>query len=333
MHVRPEVTILDAMHRRTFAAAALGALALPRFARASSGTDYVLDKPGKWRPLGEDDLAFAKEFAPDAADRKAFLANLSALLEPLKVHPAYANPMGFEVAAQRGIRGDYREKSPAPIPGDLMVQTFFYYRSNGKTEISGESTCTLFVNVNQLHHLVDLEVVKDEADVLFFPPKQIPWKADDPTLVHWSTGRTVTRRTAPIWIPATKERFLKAWIWTTNQDIHSYGAKAKANTFQQKALDGWGSTLASLSSAEKKAPAFVREDDTRTLVTEQTPKAQPVVNFNPDFFDPKLPRTAMQLLHFPGIATPVGSDAPAIKDLRTMIYKKFDYYAMRDLLA
>jgi hypothetical protein len=66
--------------------------------------------------------------------------------------------------------------------------------------------------------------------------------------------------------------------------------------------------LASLSPAERAAPAYYSSNWMTTrrpsgLLDPTAPQAQPVVSPNPDFFDPTLPRTAIQVIVVLGISS------------------------------
>ena len=66
--------------------------------------------------------------------------------------------------------------------------------------------------------------------------------------------------------------------------------------------------LASLSPAERAAPAYYSGDWKKTrrpsgLLDAADPAAQPVVSPNPDFFDPSLPKSAVQLIVVLGISS------------------------------
>jgi hypothetical protein len=315
------------MNRRIFAASVACGLALPRVGE-SAGPVYAPDVPGKWRGWGENDDAYANTFAPDRAEQQRFFANARHLAEPLRKHPAYANPVGYEVAPYCGIRGDSRDKSPRPIPGHLTLQTFFYYQRNGKVVPGGESSCSLRILINSLRTILGPKLVEDEADVLCFAPTT----RDNTIGVYgrWSTGWVLSKRTAPAFVPATQERVLKAWIYETRKQVR----RNTPDQWQRKALDDYENALAKLSVAARESPAFVSQNDPKRLAPEGAPDAKAIVNANPNFYDSSLPRTALQVLCFPGIAENFeGANEPPVKALRQLIYRKMNYRALEALLS
>jgi len=315
------------MNRRMFTASIASALAFTR-ASDAAGPVYASDVVGKWRDWGENDDAFANKFAPDRAEQKQFIANVRKLAEPLRKHPAYVNPIGYEIAPYCGIRGDYRDKPPRPIPGHLTLQTFFYYRRNGKVEVNGESQVSLRILINSLRAMLGPKLVEDETDTLCFAPTA----RDNNVGVHsrWSTGWVASKRSAPVFVPATQERLLRAWIYDTKKQVR----RGVPDQWQRKTLDEYESALAKLSSAERQAPSFVSDKNWKTLAREGAADAKAIVTANPDFYDPTLPRTALQVLCFPGIAESFeGANEPPVKALRQLIYRKMNYPALEALLS
>ena len=141
--------------------------------RSGDRQDRLVAQAGKWRAW-EENLQSEKLLAPDLAERKKFLENAVAFADPIRAHAAWATPVGFDVRPERMIQGDnLHEVPPHPIPGGLMFQTFWYYRSAGKVLQFDESDATFMVWFNTLGFLVgqrDIKLATNDKGTMIFAP-------------------------------------------------------------------------------------------------------------------------------------------------------------------
>ena len=110
----------------------------------------------------------------------------------------------------------------------------------------------------------------------------------------------LSRAQRPVWIPLTQEEFLKLSIRSTESQLNELGDAAKdaasplvARLARHKAV------LAAMAPAQRAAQAmYLRNDDPREpdLAPQKSEKTRPLVVINPEWFDPVLPRSAIQLV-------------------------------------
>jgi len=111
---------------------------------------------------------------------------------------------------------------------------------------------------------------------------------------------TLTRGKRPVWVPLTQEEFLKLEIRVTEKMLKESpdSGTNPANPFVAR-LARHKAVLAAMSPAQRRAQAmYLRNEDLREpdLAPQGSQDARPLVVVNPEWFDPSLPKSAVQLI-------------------------------------
>ena len=233
-------------------------LAVPS-ARAGQKLHFLINEPGTWKPwtfnLGTSDLRL---LGMTAADGKAFETRLKQIADVFRASPVWNPPIGVDplISGSAGAPGDYSAYVKGlvkyrMIAGGLLMGSFERYevvnQAGGKEtrehEI-GDETMLIEFNVNRLPRGAGTNNLSDSAGTIYEQPKRTEDIGGFPTygdlLIVATNGR-------PVWVPASRERFLKAFIATHKPDA------ANAELYiadQQKKLDAF---LAPAAAAARQA--------------------------------------------------------------------------------
>ena len=287
---------------------------------------------------------------PKGNTAPGFAANR--VFEILNQIPIIHQPKGFDVRQSSSIR-----LNGNVYKGLLTVGLPRYYRwGNGPLLKEGEYYMThIYINDREEMRDIYSHFMSEETDKLKLPTIYtdtfaVSYQTINGCLVGTARSRVnqnlyvLNPRMRPLFIPVTKEEFVKLWVGKLGLDIAKEkeqlaifkeqindikdNAEALANMKQTiKLSEVWldyllekkkvyDQKLASLTEGEKKEPAYYATPKKMAVLQEkgkyvdkvtgdmanempdliEAQSKAPLFRFNPDFFDPKLPKTAFQLI-------------------------------------
>jgi hypothetical protein len=287
------------------AALALAALALaaPAGAQQDTGPNAGANVRGVVRPAPAPSLA-----GVPAAHRPAVERTLRRLLDATMRSPVLASPVGFDLGPTlHGYTPRNASANPplaAYVTGHIFWQA--YQPGIGRVAPTPVSMAAFYVVVNDITRIWSgLERwARDEQGQMYWEPARDGERGGFP---YYSTDVVVLTNIArPIIVPVSRERVLRHELAThrkTLAALHASQSELRATSAAcVAAVEG---RLAALSATERAAPAHLslvappgtpRGARCTYLVDADAPHARRIAVENPDFFDPSLPRTAVQLI-------------------------------------
>ncbi|MDR7489635.1 MAG: hypothetical protein QN158_11895 [Armatimonadota bacterium] len=301
---------------------------------AGAGSPWAMDVRGRWRPWKAPTVNSLARLP--AAERQAFAAALTRLAEPFRRVPPLNPPMGFEVAPYRAIEGG------RPIRGVMWLAWYPYLRSCSTCphSVYSDFLASFLLYVNDVEALFEVphdKVAADESGTLYREPRRLADLAGFPRYEQGvrNTAVVITRRPAPILVPVSQARVIRARIREVAQEAARYERardewRARAARERQRALEA---ELAALSPPERAAPAYCCYGSSRPsgLSAPDDPQARRVVAVNPALFDRAAPPQAFQLLIVEG-RPPRNPDDP-LRPAFDAVWATVDWRAFLAMLA
>lgn len=298
---------------------------------AGAQLDYRPDHPGTWSWTSR---AARAEPALTSEERRALLAQLRAVGTVVAAAPALTPLRGVTVeAAERLDLGCEHDEHPCRLPvvgAWTEVAMMGLYQEAGRVVPKRNEPPGLLIALNDpmvalSDHALDYERLFDERGREIFTGlteigrvgSAVIW--DNNVVVVAKPGRSLTS-------PVSRESYLRALL--------------KRHASERILVDLFTAELAALSPSDRKAPAFVGTSEKPSrLVDSATDGAAALVTIDPGYFDPALPRTAVQLIAIKfGYGNRYRDEAPTAPDYAPDAIKVWqtrqtiDYEKLRRLL-
>ena len=256
--------------------------------------DFLHEHPGKMSATITGSHIQLKK-----TEAAAFKRNLEHLLSLLSRQPALKSPRGVEIKGYFRPN-DYQPKTnKVPIPGFGYLRFHSYFRDTktGKPVPFGFPTDEMFVSVNDPEKGLSACTVPGAPTRVFYEPNQVGELAGFPhyQLEGGTDVIVMSRSTVPPWIPLTREEYVKGWL----ANWQKQAAEAPAiDTITPQIVRSHQEALAVMTQEERRMQARELQWDPfqPTLAPVGSDEGQPLVRVNPAWFDPKLPRSAFQLI-------------------------------------
>ena len=270
--------------------------------------------------------------AVTAAQRAAWDAQVRDVLAWLRASPAMSRPLGLTFGASSSmelVRAEHFGPGgarTAPLMGAVLVGSFppsdIVTGADGRPRTArGAHTSHFMIVLNGIPSIMPGPWMRDSAGNFF--PLALDGRLDGLPMHGWSL--VLTRGDRSPYAPVSWERAIAAFLASHLRDSDS-AAEARA-------------LLERLGPAGRKAQAWVCGERPRwslehCFVPAGTPGAVPLVTIDPAFFDPALPRTALQVVSIVALdriakgseqATP---NTPSAFNLA--LFQSVDWRAFRD---
>jgi len=222
--IRAEKMTLGRMTAALLAAMLLAST--PGFAEEPPG---LAEKKGKWTFSMNEPGPEMKKFGDRGM--KSVRATLQEIAKYITTSPTFTPPKGFEARFWGSASGKNRfdscsgKQCPGERPGGALALLIgSYEESAGKVKAAFNRAATMDIGVNDLGQIFShLPLLyRDEAGVLLPEPRRDGERRGMPVFVN--NGHAVaflTRNTAPMWQPVSRERFLRAAIAATSARLAS----------------------------------------------------------------------------------------------------------------
>lgn len=295
---------------------------------------------GKWGRQKVDDLAMADRTFPKAG-YKTVLAKAQKVIDLFKI----ANPefKGIEAWAYRGIRGQsIIPNGPVPFRVDVWYGSYICVGNDtykvdmrGKIVLHGNYGTTT-VSFNNLSDV--LQSAQDGRPLLTTDGEEIFQYSKDlgdfKGYPYIQTAHRDSFHEAIVFVPTidrlpykavTREQYLRARIKTY-----------QAGGGMVDVIAGLNRVLESMSAAERKAPALVRDVTTlpggSKLFVAEAEGGKHLVTIDTSYFNPRLPRDKIQLITMHWHSSPNDpADRPKVEMLRAF-KENFDFIALWEML-
>lgn len=276
------------------------------------------------------------------------LRQFTRVVEVFKAVPGLEEPLGGAYIEPNVVMfgpPDFEPPRPGePLPAMLLMRVYSYNQA-----MRSSRNCYQFhIVANALERLPSGASLLDFADEeKFYPEDRIPLHTTSvPGVYTLRRATLLTKRTAPAFVPVTRERFLQRRLRMEQQNVAELKAtKARNDKYRlpseptsqameaaQQRAARVQTMLATLSPAERSAQAergCGETDPVTWLCKPGVAGREKLVMVNPEFYDRSLPRTAFQVLVLWGEETYAN---PSSRQIADNAWKRLDWKAMLDVL-
>jgi hypothetical protein len=269
------------------------------------------DQAGVWKPATSFNNAPGTPIgkpASSAAELDALRKALTAVEQAVHDTPMLTPPRGFDVQTRqrldRGCPGDLVLCRQAPLAGWLDFEIEPYTSLNGKVTTRKGSPPDLEVAFNDPRrayagHHAGSDLTDASGNMFVGPLIEIERVGSASIL---DTGVVIlARKPRPLFVPASRELYLRALMAryaSTAQLAGEFRDELAALTPEQRRSPAYIDGIGHLTTAsyDKSPPLFMFTSRELAALSAEQRRATPLFIFNPEYFDPALPRTAIQLV-------------------------------------
>jgi len=318
------------------------------------------DRDGVWTVKTSDQSMTAIRLLP--AQRQVVVQKRDAIFDVIRASKVLNPLKGNDIDVEKSVEARADDEGHPPTTGPVVMKVQLMFRRFLKDEKTGQVIHAL-VGMTPLNF-----VTNDLAAIAWWGPNRLYGGMSDerghPLFLDPLVSTTVAGRTSyrmldcgevvvltngrPLWLPLTQEQFLRAMV--------NYGRLARAReiedarggghpppsedeSFAMKWLHGFEKELAALTPGERQQPAYwsdpPRDQPLHSGLTKrETYGARLVVMANPDYFDPSLPRTAVQLIacEFEFLGTHDADEPGPAYSSTTRLFWQFEYDKLAALI-
>lgn len=255
--------------------------------------DYLHEHPGK-----ASATVTGTHKALSKGEAAAFKRNLERLRSLLVKQPALASPKGVEIKGYFRPNDQQPKTNKVPIPGFGFLRFHAYIRDQktGRPVPFCCPTDEMAVHVNDPEKGPEVCTVPGSATRGFCAPERVEEVAGFP--LYRFNGMDVlvlSRSSVPVWVPLTREEYVRAWLANWKKEAADSPAM---DTITPQIVRNHQAALDAMTPEERRMQAreFTWDPLQPTLAPVGSSEGRPLLKVNPAWFDPKLPRSAFQLL-------------------------------------
>lgn len=318
------------------------------------------DRDGVWTVKTSDQSMTAIRLLP--AQRQVVVQKRDAIFDVIRASKVLNPLKGNDIDAEKSVVARADDEGHYPTTGPVVMMVQLWFRHFFTDEKTGRVAHAM-VGITPLNF-----VTNDLAAIAWWGPNRLYGGMRDerghelfldPLVSTTVAGRTsyrmldcgevvVLTNGRPLWLPLTQEQFLRAMVnygrlqrTREIEDARDRGQPppSEDESFAVKWLHGFEKELAALTPGERQQPAYWSDPPRDQpllsgLTKRETYGARLVVMANPDYFDPSLPRTAVQLIacefDFQG-AHDADEPGPAYSSM-TRLFWQFEYDKLAALI-
>jgi hypothetical protein len=240
------------------------------------------------------------------ADKAVVTATLQRLYDVVLRNPGLREPLAFDSAPS--ARADM-PPSPgfAPVEYDVTALIYWYRDEPATKQVRLLPASMIAANVfgNGLEHFWRRaeKWQEDEHGPMYLEPRHSGDVQGYP--VYEPGVAVITKNARPIFAPVSRERAVRFIAAKNRKDVDVLTQPAQANQVKRlrACIAKMEQELTALSPQERATPAYVattrvagRDAFCDPFSTSADPNARRIVAENPDFYDRRLPRTAIQVI-------------------------------------
>lgn len=257
---------------------------------------FLPDHPGGFAATATvNNVPVSKLSKPDAA---AFKQKLEQLRNLLAKQPVMQAPKGVEIIGYFRPLDEFPSAKNLPVPGFGYLRFHFYHRAqNGKPVRICCTTDEIHVSINDPDQSFEVYGSHDFSTKPFYEPNLVG-QVDGFPLYQTAGGDELlvfSRGSAPIWLPITREEYVAAWLKFWQKQAQQ---TVPQDTITPEIVRRHQQALARMQPEERamQARSLTWDVYEPTLAPVGSTAGRPLVRVNPNWFDPDLPRSAVQLL-------------------------------------
>ena len=254
------------------------------------------DRPGKVE-LKLGNLSFvAKDMALGAGELAAVKGKLDQLMKAIRTHAIFNPVKGYE-GVIRGELASPHECKETPcrtvrVAHQIAVRLGHYCKTAKGVSSKCGTLRGITFTANQpikVGYAVDGELKDDQGRPMLKEPKLVKTFAGVP--LYENNLMVLIRTKRPFFLPVTREQYLRARLRKLAQEEGADQPPLKM------VRDKVQAELTRLTPAQRRSDAWAGDSPNLSGLTEPNAEnSRRVVIHNPAFMDPRLPRTAIQLL-------------------------------------
>lgn len=268
--------------------------------------------PGQWIYTNNNlsnEWFSEKFYKMNPAELQKYHNTTEKLVSYLHQQPVAQNPLGVTLNVQSRTAYNHYDHEKFPLkPGERVKAEVFIpfcnlIHRNGKVESACEEVSYIKLRTNDesqsfepamnYDQLDDKQAVNQFKEIFYLPGKLMDL-GSGVYLYDWyyENRIVVNRNDRPIWIPITNKEYI-------DRMMVYYTASLKEGKIPQMVMDALKSEIAAIPPEMMNMPAYINGNTDRSLtqicsMAEDSTSA--LYKLNPDYFDPSLPRTHVQLI-------------------------------------
>jgi len=203
----------------------------------------LADKQGKWSFTMSDDIKGVRK-----ENLKKIRGSLEAIARIITASPVMNPPKGFEArfwgsaSAKDRFDACSGKKCPPSRPtATLAMMLGRYEEKNGKVRAAFNTPSTMDISLNNLGHLfAHLPVLYKDAEGYLLPEPQLDGERAG-MRTYANNGHAIavlTRNSQPLWLPVSRERYLKAAIRATREALEASNQSNKKPFTEVSVISG-----------------------------------------------------------------------------------------------
>lgn len=276
----------------------------------SQESNNLASIPGKWIYTNNNlsnEWFSEKFYKMNATELQKYHNTTEKIVNFLHQQPVAQNPLGVTLNVQSRAAYNQYDHERFPVkPGERVKAEVFIpfcnlIDSNGKYNCDEVSFIDLITNdesqvfetAMNVDQLDDKQAVEQYKEIFGLPGKLLDL-GSDVFLYDWyyKNRIVIARNDRPLWLPITNKEYI-------SRMMVYYAASLKEGKIPQMVMDALKSEIASIPPEMMNMPAYINGNTERPLTqicTMAEDSTAALYKLNPNYFDPSLPRTAVQLI-------------------------------------
>jgi len=268
--------------------------------------------PGKWIYTNNNlsnEWYSERFYKLNPAELQKYHHTTEKLVNYLHQQPVAQNPLGVTLNVQSRAFYNHYDHDRFPVKPNERVKAEVFIpfcnliHRNGKVEFACDEVSYIKLRTNDESLLYEPAMNYDQLDdkqavnqfkEIFCLPVKLMDLGSGVYLYDWyyENRMVIARHDRPLWLPITNKEYI-------NRMMVYYTASFKEGKIPQMGMDALKSEIASIPPEMMNMPAYINGNTERPLtqicsMTEDSTSA--LYKLNPDYFDPSLPRTHVQLI-------------------------------------
>lgn len=277
-------------------------------------TKDLSNYPGKWIYSNNNlsgEWFGERYYKMNATELQKYHSTTEKLVNYLHQQPVAQNPLGVTLNAQARcsyIHYDHDKLSAATerVKAEIYIPFCYFYEKNGKIDYSCMEVSNIKLRTNDITCAFESigrnfsgnnQVLKDYHD-LFILRKKLLDLGSGVFLYdgYYTNFIIVASNERPLWSPVTIREYTNkfmAYLIASTKESNS------SEELQQEVLDAFKKEIADIPSELMSQNAYTNGNPLRPLTgicTMEEDSTSAIYKINPNYFDPSLPRTAVQLI-------------------------------------
>lgn len=247
-----------------------------------------------------------RHYKMTATELEKYHATTEKLVSYLHQQPIAQNPLGVNLNVQsRAFYNHYDHALAASerVKAEIYVPFCYLIHNNGKIDNACTEVSYIQLRTNDESAIYETAMNFDKLDdkkalnqfkEIFFLPKELMDLGGGVFLYNWyyENRIVVARNDRPLWMPVTNKEYI------TRMMVY-YNASLKEGLIPQMVIDALKNEIAAIPPEMMLMPAYINGNTERPLTgicNMEEDSTSALYKLNPEYFDPSLPRTSVQLL-------------------------------------